>query len=109
MNCMIGEIGDIIKDNKHKDDSEKMTFALIPFLDDSNYLQTLAPGGEARRAPTFDREVIDRVLKTFDKLGENEEEKRMLRQQLAKFQAKEGFFGSLAAKFDVVTMPPISW
>lgn len=127
MDCMLGEIGDIMKANKHKDDINKMSeilvsrwekmnipmhclgFALNPFFYDSKYLETPAPGGEARRAPNFDKEVVDGVLKAFDKIGESEEEKRMLREQLAKFQAKEGIFGSLAAKIDAVTMSPISW
>ena len=29
--------------------------------------------------------------------------------QLAKFQAKEGIFGTLAARIEAVTMSPISW
>ncbi|WOH11921.1 hypothetical protein DCAR_0831417 [Daucus carota subsp. sativus] len=84
-------------------------FALNPYFYDVNYLQSPAPGGEPRRAPNCDLEVVQGVLKAFDKIGEDGEERRILRQQLAKFQGKEGMFGTLAAKVDAVTMSPVSW
>ncbi|KAL8156125.1 hypothetical protein AgCh_001281 [Apium graveolens] len=116
-----------MKNNKHEIDHEKMNeimfsmwekmnipvhclgFALNPYYYDTNYLQFPAPGGEPRRAPNCDREVVQGVLKAFDKIGEDEEERRVLRHQLASFQGKEGMFRSLAAKIDAVTMSPISW
>uniref|UniRef100_A0A803LFV4 HAT C-terminal dimerisation domain-containing protein n=1 Tax=Chenopodium quinoa TaxID=63459 RepID=A0A803LFV4_CHEQI len=127
MDCMIGEINDVIKNNKHHADREKMNeillsrweklnitmhclgFALNPFFYDTNYLQSPAPGGEPRRAPKYDREVVQGVIKAFDKIAEDEEERRVLRQQLATFQDKGGIFGTLSAKVDDVTMSPISW
>uniref|UniRef100_A0A803N8L1 HAT C-terminal dimerisation domain-containing protein n=1 Tax=Chenopodium quinoa TaxID=63459 RepID=A0A803N8L1_CHEQI len=127
MDCMIGEINDVMKNNKHHADKEKMNeillsrweklnipmhclgFALNPFFYDTNYLQSPAPGGVPRRAPNYDREVVQGVIKAFDKIGEDEEERRVLRQQLATFQAKGGIFGTLSAKVDAVTMSPISW
>ncbi|XP_074366422.1 uncharacterized protein LOC141707260 [Apium graveolens] len=127
MDCMIGEISEVMKNNKHEIDHEKMNeimfsrwekmnipvhclgFALNPYYYDTNYLQFPAPGGEPRRAPNCDREVVQGVLKAFDKIGEDEEERRVLRHQLASFQGKEGMFRSLAAKIDAVTMSPISW
>uniref|UniRef100_A0A803N8U3 HAT C-terminal dimerisation domain-containing protein n=1 Tax=Chenopodium quinoa TaxID=63459 RepID=A0A803N8U3_CHEQI len=90
MYCMIGEINDVMKNNKHHADKEKMNeillsrweklnipmhclgFALNPFIYDTNYLQSPAPGGVPRRAPNYDREVVQ-------------------------------------AKVDAVTMSPISW
>ncbi|KAL2901118.1 RNA-binding protein MRN1 [Bienertia sinuspersici] len=81
MDCMIGEIGDIMKDNKHKDDSEKMSeillsrwekmnipmhclgFALNPFFYDSNYLQTPAP--EERQGEL--QILIEKSLMEFSK------------------------------------------
>ncbi|XP_063935480.1 uncharacterized protein LOC135147056 [Daucus carota subsp. sativus] len=83
-------------------------FALNPFFYDVNYLNSPAPGGEPRRSPNCDREVVNGVLRAFDKVGEDEEERRVFRMQLAKFQAKEGIFGTLAARIDAVTMSPIS-
>lgn len=127
MDCMIGEISEVMKNNKHEIDHEKMNeimfsrwekmnipvhclgFALNPYYYDTNYLQSPAPSGKPRRAPNCDREVVQGVLKAFDKIGEDEEERRVLRHQLASFQGKEGMFGSLAAKIDAVTMSPISW
>ncbi|KAL8146533.1 hypothetical protein AgCh_004313 [Apium graveolens] len=92
MDCMIGEISEVMKNNKHEIDHEKMNEIMF-----------------SRRAPNCDREVVQGVLKAFDKIGEDEEERRVLRHQLASFQGKEGMFGSLAAKIDAVTMSPISW
>lgn len=127
MDCMIGEISDVLKNNKRQSEHEKIIeimlsrwekmnvrmhclgFALNPFFYDTHYLQSPAPGGEPRRAPNHDKEVVEGVLKAFDKIGEDEEERRVLRLQLAKFQGKEGIFGTLAAKIDAVTMSPTSW
>ncbi|KAL8091636.1 hypothetical protein AgCh_034045 [Apium graveolens] len=64
-------------------------FALNPYYYDTNYLQSPAPSGKPRRAPNCDREVVQGVLKAFDKIGEDEEERRVLRHQLASFQGKE--------------------
>ncbi|KAL6550554.1 hypothetical protein OROMI_021042 [Orobanche minor] len=127
MDCMIGEISEVMKNNKRECDHEKMNeimvtrwekmnipmhclgFALNPCYYDNNYLQSPAPGGEPRRAPNCDLEVVQGVLEAFDKIGENEGERMVYRHQLAKFQGKQGMFGSLAAKIDAVTMSPISW
>ncbi|KAK1352226.1 hypothetical protein POM88_053490 [Heracleum sosnowskyi] len=120
-------IGDVMNHNKRHDDYEKMKeimvkrwekmniqmhclgFALNPFFYDINYLKSPAPGGESRRAPNCDREVVQGVLDAFDKVGEDEEERRVLRRQLSKFQGKEGIFGTHAAMIDAVSMSPISW
>ncbi|KAK1391295.1 DUF659 domain-containing protein [Heracleum sosnowskyi] len=103
MDSMIGEIGDVMNHNKHHDDYEKMKeimvkrwekmniqmhclgFALNPFFYDINNLKSPAP------------------------VGEDEDEKRVLRRQLSKFQGKEGIFGTHAAMIDAVSMSPISW
>ncbi|KAK8697750.1 hypothetical protein V6N13_113888 [Hibiscus sabdariffa] len=128
MDCMIGKIRDILlNNNKHVDDYAKMEeilvfrwekmnitmhclgFALNPFFYDSKYLNVEAPGGITRRAPNQDREVVAGVLKAFDRIGEDENEKAELRKQLAKFQNKQGMFGTSHARIDATTMSPISW
>ncbi|KAL4295556.1 hypothetical protein GQ457_12G000260 [Hibiscus cannabinus] len=111
MDCMIGEIRDILlNNNKHVDDYAKMEeilvsrwekmnitlhclgFALNPFFYDSKYLNVEAPGGIARRDPNQDREIVAE-----------------LRKQLAKFQNKQGMFGTSHARIDATTMSLISW
>ncbi|KAL6530098.1 hypothetical protein OROMI_028743 [Orobanche minor] len=127
MDCMIGEISEVMKNNKRECYHEKMNeimftrwekmnilmhclgFARNPCYYDNNYLQSPAPVGEPRRAPNCDLEVVQVVLEVFDKIGENEGERMVYHHQLAKFQGKQGMFGSLAAKIDAVTMSPISW
>ncbi|KAL4346287.1 hypothetical protein GQ457_17G013580 [Hibiscus cannabinus] len=128
MDCMIGEVRDILlNNNKHADDYAKMEeilvsrwekmnitmhclgFSLNPFFYDSKYLNVEAPGGIARCAPNQDREVVAGVLKAFDRIGEDENEKDELRKQLAKFQNKQGMFGTTHARIDATTMSPISW
>ncbi|KAK8686411.1 hypothetical protein V6N13_125436 [Hibiscus sabdariffa] len=127
MDCMIGEIRDILlSNNKHVDDYAKMEeilvsrwvkmnitmhlgFALNPFFYDSKYLNVEAPGGIARHAPNQDREVVVGVLKAFDRIGEDENEKADLHRQLDKFQNKQGIFGTIHARIDATTMTHISW
>ncbi|KAL4383112.1 hypothetical protein GQ457_15G019790 [Hibiscus cannabinus] len=128
MDCMIGEIRDILlKNNKHVDDYAKMEeilvsrwekmnitmhclgFSLNNFFYDSKYLNVEAPGGIARRAPNQDREVVAGVLKAFDRIGEDENGKADLRKQLAKFHNNQGIFGTTHARIDATTMSPISW
>ncbi|KAL4352135.1 hypothetical protein GQ457_06G017710 [Hibiscus cannabinus] len=67
-------------------------FSLNHFFYDSKYLNVEAPGRIARRAPNQDREVVAE-----------------LRKQLAKFQNKQGMFGTTHARIDATTMSPISW
>ncbi|GMJ03450.1 hypothetical protein HRI_004014200 [Hibiscus trionum] len=127
MNCMIGEIRDLLIDNKHSVDYVKMKeilvsrwekmnttmhclgFALNPFFYDSKYLNDEAPSGVPRRAPNQDREVVAEVLKAFDVIGEDENEKAELHKQLAKFQNKQGMFEAAYARIDATAMSPISW
>ncbi|XP_017246829.1 uncharacterized protein LOC108218414 [Daucus carota subsp. sativus] len=127
MYCMIREINDIMKNNKHQSDHGRMNdilfsrwekmnvpmhclgFALNPYSYDVNYLQSLAPGGKPRPVPNCNLEVVQGVLKAFDKIGEDEEERRILHQQIAKSPGRRGIFGTLAVKVDDVTMTPISW
>ena len=58
----------------------------------------------ARHAPNCDIEVMHGVIEAFNKIGEDESERSLLRRQLAKLQAKEGIFGTAAAKVDAVIM-----
>ncbi|XP_074299373.1 uncharacterized protein LOC141630454 [Silene latifolia] len=127
MDCMIGEMKDIVNNNTHAGDWDKMEdilvsrwekmniplhclgFSLNPHFYDANYLKTPAPGGLPRRPPNADREVVSGVLKAFDKIGEDAAEKTLLRQQLSAFQSKEGIFGTREAIADAIIMNPISW
>ncbi|XP_074304319.1 uncharacterized protein LOC141639034 [Silene latifolia] len=127
MDCMIGEMKDIVNNNTHAGDWDKMEdilvsrwekmniplhclgFALNPHFYDANYLKTPAPGGLPRRPPNADREVVNGVLKAFDKIGEDAAEKTLLRQQLSAFQSREGIFGTREAIADAIIMNPISW
>ncbi|KAL6511649.1 hypothetical protein OROGR_021246 [Orobanche gracilis] len=70
----------------------------------SNVLQVITDNAANCKAAGKEIEKL-----AFDKIGEDEEERRVFRHQLARFQGKEGIFGSLAAKIDAVTMSPISW
>ncbi|KAK8691011.1 hypothetical protein V6N13_074532 [Hibiscus sabdariffa] len=63
----------------------------------------------AKCAPNQDREVVVGVLRAFDRIGEDENEKAELRKQLAKFRNKQGMFGTTHARIDATTMSPISW
>ncbi|KAK8634244.1 hypothetical protein V6N13_015072 [Hibiscus sabdariffa] len=84
-------------------------FALNPFFYDSKYLNVEGPSGIARRAPNQDREIVAGVLKAFDRICEDENEKAELRKQLVKFQNKQGMFVTTHARTDATTMSPISW
>ena len=73
MDCMIGEIRDIIQNNKYASDYSRMEeimvsrwekinipiycleFALNPHFYDINYLQSPAPSGMPRRPPNSDK------------------------------------------------------
>ncbi|WOG95402.1 hypothetical protein DCAR_0414720 [Daucus carota subsp. sativus] len=114
IDCMLGEIIDVLKNGSHASDlirmneilvnrREKMNipmhclgFSLNPHYYDANYLRMEAPGGVPRRPPNQDLEVVKGVMK-------------LLREQLSRFQAKEGIFGTPAARIDAVSMSPISW
>ena len=68
-----------------------------------------APGGVPRRPPNQDLEVVKGVMSAFERIGEDARERKLLREQLSRFQAKEGIFGTPAARIDAVSMSPISW
>ncbi|MCI06904.1 hypothetical protein A2U01_0027966, partial [Trifolium medium] len=74
-------------------------FALTPRFYDTNYLATPAPGGIARKAPNQDKEVVTAVMEAFEKISENSEEQKLLRDQ----------FTMVAAQLDAVTMDAIDW
>ncbi|KAJ8432281.1 LOW QUALITY PROTEIN: hypothetical protein Cgig2_028543 [Carnegiea gigantea] len=100
MDCMIGEIKDIMQDNKYTSDYPKMEeimvagwekmniplhclgCALNPHFFDISYLQSPAPGGILWCPPNMDKEVVKGVLEVFDKIGENESERKLLRKQI---------------------------
>ncbi|XP_074355789.1 uncharacterized protein LOC141695443 [Apium graveolens] len=84
-------------------------FSLNPHFYDANYLRIEAPCGIPRRPPNHDLEVVKGVMTALEKIGEDASERKLLREQLSKFQAKEGIFGSPAARIDAVSLNPISW
>ncbi|KAK1368727.1 hypothetical protein POM88_034819 [Heracleum sosnowskyi] len=89
MDCMLGEITDVMKNNHHASDFpqmqeilvqrwEKMNipmhclgFCLNPHFYDASYLRVEASGGVTRRSPNQDLEVVTEVMKAFDKIGED--------------------------------------
>ncbi|XP_074327630.1 uncharacterized protein LOC141665546 [Apium graveolens] len=84
-------------------------FSLNPHFYDANYLRIEAPCGIPRRPPNHDLEVVKGVMTALEKIGEDASERKLLCEQLSKFQAKEGIFGSPAARIDAVSLNPISW
>ena len=105
MDNMLGEIKDIMRGGKHVDKFpqiekivldrwEKMNiplhclgFALTPRFYDTQYLTKLAPGGTVRKTPNQDREVIIGVMEAFEKIAEDVEEAKQLREQYAHFHS----------------------
>ena len=47
--------------------------------------------------PNQDLVVVKGVIAAFEKIGEDARERKLLCEQLSKFQEKEGIFGSLAS------------
>ncbi|GJX36114.1 putative ribonuclease H-like domain-containing protein [Tanacetum coccineum] len=101
MDNMVGEIKDVMKDNIFGEFYpevekiilarwDKMTiplhclgFALTPRFYDARYIEALAPGGQQRRAPNLDKEVMMGVIDAFERIAENQEEDDLLRKQFA--------------------------
>ncbi|GJT13700.1 putative hAT dimerization domain, ribonuclease H-like superfamily protein [Tanacetum coccineum] len=109
MNNMVGEIKDVMKDNIFGEFYpevekiilarwDKMTiplhclgFALTPRFYDTRYIEALAPGGQQRRAPNLDKEVMTGVIDAFERIAENQEEDDLLRKQFGNlFSHKKG-------------------
>ncbi|KAK9048331.1 hypothetical protein SSX86_032706 [Deinandra increscens subsp. villosa] len=95
---------------------EKMTiplhclgFALNPRFYDARFLETLAPGGIKRKAPNLDKEVVQGVLEGFNRIAENRDESRNLREQFVTFHMKKGLYSDPGAQLDAVTMEAIDW
>ncbi|KAK2457259.1 hypothetical protein QL285_004554 [Trifolium repens] len=127
MDVMLGEINEIMKKNKYASCYSQMEkiitdrwtkmnytihclgFALTPRFYDANYLAKPAPGGIARKAPNQDKEVVTAVMEAFEKISENSEEQKLLRDQFARFHTKRGIYAMAAAQLDAVTMDAIDW
>ncbi|GMP42670.1 hypothetical protein CsSME_00012330 [Camellia sinensis var. sinensis] len=125
MDNMLGEIKDVLKNNKYSDAYtqikaivlgrwEKINvpmhclgFALSPRFYDSTYGNTPAPGGTIRKRPNEDKEGVSSVLKAFEKIASHPEEKRMLRKQFVNFHMRKGLFSAIAAYADASTMGAI--
>ncbi|KAJ9567450.1 hypothetical protein OSB04_003416 [Centaurea solstitialis] len=127
MDNMLGEIKDVMKENKfsmYYDEIErivvarwdKMTiplhclgFALNPRFYDRRYLEELAPGGLPRKAPNEDVEVIKNVMEAFERIAENKEEDRLLREQFVTFHMKKGIYAMASTQADALTLDAIDW
>ncbi|KAJ9558147.1 hypothetical protein OSB04_012761, partial [Centaurea solstitialis] len=127
MDNMLGEIKDAMKENKfsiYYDEIErivvtrwdKMTiplhclwFALNPRFYDRRYLEKLAPGGILRKAPNEDKEVITNVMEAFERIAENKEEDRVLREQFVTFHMKKGIYAMASTQADTLTLDAIDW
>ncbi|KAI3524020.1 hypothetical protein L1887_02614 [Cichorium endivia] len=127
MDNMLGEIKDAMQENKFSSYYshietivlarwEKMTiplhclgFALSPKFNDRHYLQKLAPGGMARKAPNQDKEVVLGVMEAFKRIAESEEEEKMLQEQFVTFHMKKGIYSMTATQTDALTMDGIDW
>jgi len=83
-------------------------FALNPHFFKINY-QSPAPGGMPRHPPNSDKEVVKGLLEAFDKIGESETKRRLLRQKMSAFQALEGIFRLVATEDDATFMSHIAW
>ncbi|XP_004513749.2 uncharacterized protein [Cicer arietinum] len=128
IDSMLGEIQEIMKTNKYANCYSEMEtivtarwtkmnytihclgFVLNPRFYDTHYLSTPAPGGIARKDPNQDKEVVTVVMQAFEKIFENAEEQKLLRDQFAIFhKKKKGIYAMSAAQLDVVTMDSIDW
>nr|XP_004514312.1 uncharacterized protein LOC101496406 [Cicer arietinum] len=107
MDSMLGEIQEIIKTNKYANCYSEMEtiitarwtkmnytihflgFALTPRFYDTHYLSTPAPGGIARKALNQDKEVVTAVMQAFEKISENVEEQKLLRDHFATFHTQK--------------------
>ncbi|GAU39027.1 hypothetical protein TSUD_59830 [Trifolium subterraneum] len=108
MDVMLGEINEIMKRNKYascyskiekiiSDRWAKMNytihclgFVLTPRFYDTKYLAIPALGGITIKAPNQDKEVVTAMMEAFEKILENSEEQKLLRDQFARFHTKRG-------------------
>ncbi|KAJ9567218.1 hypothetical protein OSB04_003184, partial [Centaurea solstitialis] len=126
MDNMLGEIKDVMKENKfsmYYDEIErivvarwdKMTiplhclgFALNPRFYDRRYLEELAPVCLPRKAPNEDVEVIKNVMEAFERIAENKEEDRAICDlSYEERDLRHGFEPSIQA--DALTFDAIDW
>jgi len=110
MDMMVGEIKDIMTqdDNPHKRDYseveeiimacwEKMNiplhslaFALTPKFCDPRHIEKPTPWGYVRKAPHKDPDVMKAVLEALKKLGNGDNEQKILHEQFSYFISKKG-------------------
>lgn len=129
MDNMLGEIKDVMtqEDFAHKNDFsvvnriiqnrwEKMNvplhclaFALCPRFYDQEYLKKPAPGGMPRVAPNKDKEVMTGVLEAFQRISEDEAERKLLSEQFTAFHMKKGMFALPGVQADADNMDAIDW
>lgn len=68
-----------------------LAYAVCPRFYDQDYLQKPALGGTIRRAPNQDVEAMTGVLKAFERIVDNKDEEKVLREQLNDFIMKKDF------------------
>ncbi|KAL6561520.1 hypothetical protein OROMI_017121 [Orobanche minor] len=119
MDNMVGEIKDIMKGNIHEADYDRMEdiimqrweevsiplhclgFAFTLRFYDLRYLTARALGETRRKVLNEDKEVIQGVMESFERISESAEEAKLFREQFARFHMRKGFY---AMKEDEVTV-----
>nr|KAJ0190209.1 hypothetical protein LSAT_V11C800442570 [Lactuca sativa] len=103
MDNMLGGIQDVMKENMYASYFPQVQqikisiplhclgFALTPRFYDSRYLETLALG----------------VMEEFNRISENRDEERLLREQFATFNMKKGLYSLPETQMDAFTMEAI--
>ena len=129
MDTMLGEIKDVMTklDYPHRLDFptveniilsrwEKMNiplhclaFALCPEYYDIEYLKKPAPGGDPRKAPNQDKEVMRGVLEAFRRIADTDAERKNYLEEFTAFHMKKGMFSFTSVQNDASTMKPIDW
>ncbi|GMP41756.1 hypothetical protein CsSME_00011733 [Camellia sinensis var. sinensis] len=114
MDNMLGEIKDILKNNKYSDAYTQIEAIVLGTWEKMNvsmnclgFAFTHAPSGTIRKRPNEDKEVVVGVLKAFEKIASHLEEARMLRKQFVDFHMRKGLFSIIVAFFDASTMNAI--
>ncbi|XP_023732478.1 uncharacterized protein LOC111880296 [Lactuca sativa] len=84
-------------------------FALNPRFYDRQYLQKMTPGGMKRKPPNLDKEVMQGVMESFNRISENEEEGRSLREQFVTFHMTKCIYSTAETQTYALTIDPIDW
>jgi aspartate/tyrosine/aromatic aminotransferase len=72
-------------------------------------LKEPAPGGEPRRAPNQDKEVMRGVLEAFHRIADTDAERKQYQEEFTAFHMKKGMFSFQSVQNDATTMTAIDW